>query len=172
METSNQLSGVLAERSRSMTVGRRKLASVRMSPGGYLALGAILTFAALVCLRTQRDLLALILVSATWILVPLLVLTDRLSFDGVTLKRSGFGTLPRRIFQRNTAENRGCRYRKNRSNQPPHVTPGRQRSLSLSRGNLRQRVIGVVCFRRTAVPANGPGALATNRGTQTRCPRL
>ena len=101
METSNQLSGVLAERGRSLTVGRRKLASVRMSPGGYLALGAILTFAALVCLRTQRDLLALIMVSATWILVPLLVFTDRLSFDGVTLKRSGFGTLPRRIFQRN-----------------------------------------------------------------------
>ena len=101
MENSNQLSGVLAERSRSMTVGRKKLASVRMSPGGYLALGAILTFAALVCLRTQRDLLALILVSGAWTLVPLLVFTDRLSFDGVTLKRSGFGSLPRRIFQRN-----------------------------------------------------------------------
>jgi hypothetical protein len=101
METSNQLSGVLAERSRSMTVGRKKLASVRMSPGGYLALGAILTFAALVCLRTQRDLLALILVSGAWTMVPLLVFTDRLSFDGVTLKRSGLGSLPRRIFQRN-----------------------------------------------------------------------
>jgi len=75
METSNQLSGVLAERGRSLTAGRRKLASVRMSPGGYLALGAILTFAALVCLRTQRDLLALIMVSATWILIPLLVLS-------------------------------------------------------------------------------------------------
>ncbi len=101
METSNQLPGVLAEkRSRSRTAGRKKLASVRMSPGGYLAVGAIMTFIALVCLRTQRDLLALILVSGTWILVPLLVFTDRLSFDGVTLKRSGFGTLPRRIFQR------------------------------------------------------------------------
>lgn len=91
----------MEQRSRSLAAGRKKLASVRMSPGGYLAVGAIMTFAALVCLRTQHDLLALILVSGTWTLVPLLVFTDRLSFDGVTLKRSGFGTLPRRIFQRN-----------------------------------------------------------------------
>ncbi|HYV27062.1 MAG TPA: hypothetical protein VFA77_05990 [Candidatus Eisenbacteria bacterium] len=74
---------------------------MRMSPGGYLAVGAIMTFAALVCLRTQRDLLALILVSGTWTLIPLLVFTDRLSFDGATLKRGGIGALPRRIFQRN-----------------------------------------------------------------------
>lgn len=91
----------MEKRSRSTMAGRRKLASVRMSPGSYLAIGAILTFAALVCLRTQHDFLALILVTGTWTLVPLLVLTDRLSFDGATLKRSGFGTLPRRIFQRN-----------------------------------------------------------------------
>jgi hypothetical protein len=102
METSNQLHGVLTEqRTRSRTAGRKKLASVRMSPGGYLAMGAIMTFAALVCLRTQRDLLALILVSGTWTLIPLLVLTDRLSFDGATLRRTGFGALPRRIFRRN-----------------------------------------------------------------------
>ncbi len=102
METSNQLSGVLAEqRSRSRTAGRKKVASVRMSPGGYLAVGAIMTFVALVCLRTQRDLLALILVSGTWTLIPLLVFTDRLSFDGATLKRGGIGALPRRFFQRN-----------------------------------------------------------------------
>lgn len=102
METSNQLSEVLAAqpRSRSTTAGRRKLASVRMSPGGYLAVGAIMTFTALVSLRTQHDLLALILVSATWTIVPLLVFTDRLSFDGTTLRRSGFGALPWRIFKR------------------------------------------------------------------------
>jgi hypothetical protein len=70
-----------------------------MSPAGYLAIGAIMTFVALVCLRTQRDLLALMLVSGTWTLVPILVFTDRLSFDGATLKRSGFGALPWRIFQ-------------------------------------------------------------------------
>ena len=99
METSNQLSGVLAERSRSLTVDARS-SLPRMSPGGYLALSAILTFAALivcelsVTYRANPGLRHLIL-------VPLLVLTDRLSFDGVTLKRSGFGTLPRRIFQRN-----------------------------------------------------------------------
>ena len=71
-----------------------------MSPGGYLAIAAFLTFVALICLRTQRDLLALILVSATWTLIPLLVLTDRLSFDGKTLKRTGLGALPLRLLRR------------------------------------------------------------------------
>jgi tetratricopeptide (TPR) repeat protein len=100
-ETANQLREVLAEKhSRSPAVARKKLASVRMSPGGYLAVAAIMTFAALVCLRTQRDLIALIMVSITWALVPLLIITDRLSFDGKNLKRTGLGALPRRIFGR------------------------------------------------------------------------
>src|SRR5215510_9618807 len=98
METSDQF--LLADRRRRSMFGRRKLASVRMSPGGYFALGAIMTFAALVCLRTQRDLLALILISTTWTLVPLLVITDRLSFDGKILKVTGLGALPRRLFRR------------------------------------------------------------------------
>ena len=101
METLTQLSEVLAQPgTRAKRAGRKTLASVRMSPGGYLAIGAIMTFAALVCLRTQRDLLALILVAGTWTLVPILIFTDRLSFDGMTLRRSGLGALPWRIFQR------------------------------------------------------------------------
>lgn len=79
---------------------RRKLASVRMSPGGYLAVAAIMTFVALIFLRTQRDLLALILVSVTWTLSPLLILTDRLTFDGETLKRGGLGSWIRRFLNR------------------------------------------------------------------------
>jgi len=80
--------------------GRKKPASVRTSPGGYFAVASIMTFAALVCLRTQRDLLALILVSSTWTVVPLLILTDRLSFNGTTLRRSGFSALMRQLFRR------------------------------------------------------------------------
>lgn len=100
-ETSSQLREVLVEkRSRSAAGARRKIVSVRMSPGGYLAVAAILTFVALICLRTERDLLALILISATWTLVPLFVLTDRLSFDETTLKRTGLSAWPRRILRR------------------------------------------------------------------------
>lgn len=100
-ENSNQLREVLAgKRSRELTRARHKVVSVRMSPGSYLAVAAILTFVALICLRTQRDLLALILVSATWTLIPLFVLSDRLSFDGTALRRTGLGVLPRRILRR------------------------------------------------------------------------
>ena len=71
-----------------------------MSPGGYFAGAAILTFAAVICLRTQRDLLALLLIVGTWTTIPFLVLTDRLSFDGVMLKRTGLSALIERLIRR------------------------------------------------------------------------
>ena len=68
---------------------RKKLAGIRISPSGYFAVAALLTFAALLCLRTHRDLTALALMIGTWTIVPLLVLTNRLSFDGHTISRTG-----------------------------------------------------------------------------------
>jgi tetratricopeptide (TPR) repeat protein len=68
---------------------RRKLAGIRTTPGGYFAVAALLTFAALLCLRTQRDLWALILIVGTWTIIPLLIITNRLSFDGHTISRTG-----------------------------------------------------------------------------------
>jgi Tfp pilus assembly protein PilF len=70
-----------------------------MSPGGYLAIAAIFTFVALVSLRTHRDLLALILVSATWTMIPVCILTDRLSFDGHTLRRTGLSAWLQKIVR-------------------------------------------------------------------------
>ena len=67
----------------------KRLASVRMSSGGYLAIAAVMTFAALICLRTHRDLPALVIVFATWTTIPALMLTDRLTFDGLRLRRTG-----------------------------------------------------------------------------------
>src|SRR5437763_8157315 len=79
----------------------RKLASVRMSSGGYLAIAAVMTFVALICLRTHRDLPALIIVFTTWTTIPALLLTDRLTFDGVRLRRTGLICFFRRVlFQR------------------------------------------------------------------------
>jgi tetratricopeptide (TPR) repeat protein len=48
-----------------------------------------LTFASLLCLRTHHDLVALVLIAGTWTVIPLLVLTNRLSFDGHTIARTG-----------------------------------------------------------------------------------
>ena len=89
--TPNQLREALADtaRRRASASPSTRLARVRYSPGGYLVIAAVLTFASLVCLRTQRDLAALILILATWLTMPILMFTDRLSFDGRTLSRTG-----------------------------------------------------------------------------------
>lgn len=78
----------------------RKLASIRVSSAGYLAFAAVMTFTALVCLRTHRDLPALVIVFSTWTTIPLLIFTDRLSFDGRTLRRSGLSALVQRTLLR------------------------------------------------------------------------
>src|SRR5678816_3425541 len=82
------LSDVSVERERA----RRKLpaiASVRVSPGPYLTVAAILTFFAALLLRVHYDGWALLLVASAWIVLPLLALTDRIAFDGLSLRRNG-----------------------------------------------------------------------------------
>lgn len=99
----NQLREALAETARAHVAPPkpRKLAAVRVTRGGYFACAALLTFIALVCLRTHRDFAALILVAGTWTVIPLLIFTDRLSFDGARLARTGFSSLvARRLLGR------------------------------------------------------------------------
>ena len=72
-----------------------------MSSGGYLAIAAVMTFVALICLRTHRDLPALIIAFTTWTIMPALTLTDRLIFDGSRLRRMGLSRFARRgLFNR------------------------------------------------------------------------
>jgi tetratricopeptide (TPR) repeat protein len=78
---------------------QRKLASVRVSPGGYLAAAALLTFISLILLRTHRDLAALLLIAGTWTVVPALMWTDRLNFDGLVLTRAGIAALFSRLVR-------------------------------------------------------------------------
>ncbi len=60
-----------------------------------------MTFVALVCLRTSRDLTALVIVFSTWTTIPLLIITDRLSFDGTVLRRNGLSAfVQRHVFRR------------------------------------------------------------------------
>jgi tetratricopeptide (TPR) repeat protein len=99
----NQLREALAETARAHVAPPKpkKLAGVRVTRGGYFAAAALLTFIALVCVRMHRDLAALVLVAGTWTVIPLLVFTDRLSFDGARLSRTGFSSLiARRLLGR------------------------------------------------------------------------
>ncbi|HVS80425.1 MAG TPA: hypothetical protein VHE60_01670 [Pyrinomonadaceae bacterium] len=99
----NQVYEVLTEAASGRLASPRpgKLASVRVSPGGYLAAAAVLTFVSLVFLRTQRDLAALLLIAGTWTITPVLMWTDRLNFDGRALSRAGVAALISRLV-------RGC----------------------------------------------------------------
>jgi tetratricopeptide (TPR) repeat protein len=68
---------------------QQKIASVRVSPGAYLASASLLTFSAALLLRAGHDLWALILVMAAWLIIPIFAASDRLVFDGQRLTRCG-----------------------------------------------------------------------------------
>src|SRR5258707_2269405 len=99
--TQNKLREVLVEtvRGQLAPAKRMKVAGIRISPGGHLAVGALLTFAALLFLRTHRDLAGLVLIAGTWTIIPLLVFTNRLSFDGQTISRTGVVAFFRRLIR-------------------------------------------------------------------------
>jgi tetratricopeptide (TPR) repeat protein len=66
-----------------------RLASVRVSPGSYLAAASVLTFGSALLLRSEKDLWALAVMGVAWLIVPVLALTDRIEFDGECLSRRG-----------------------------------------------------------------------------------
>ncbi len=68
---------------------RPRIASVRVSPGPYFTLAAVLTFCAALLLRVHYDGWALLLIAAAWTILPVLAVTDRIVFDGVSLRRQG-----------------------------------------------------------------------------------
>lgn len=75
-----------------------RLASVRVSPGSYLAAASVLTFVAVLLIRSERDVLALAALAVAWLIIPVLALTDRIEFDGHSVTRRGPGPfLLRRI---------------------------------------------------------------------------
>ena len=101
--SSIQASGAVAEAARERVappVRRTRPASVRVSPGGYLAAGSLLTFMALLLLRVEQDTLALISLIIAWVVTPLLAFTDHISFDGHVLKRKGLIALFLRLVAR------------------------------------------------------------------------
>src|SRR4026209_1375491 len=87
LETLPAPSEVSEERERA----RKKptIASVRVSPGPYLALACVVTFVAALLLRGKYDAVALILVGVAWLIIPVLAISDRIAFDGSSLRRQG-----------------------------------------------------------------------------------
>jgi len=85
---SEALSEVRDERERARRK-QRTIASVRVSPGPYFTVAAVLTFFAALLLRIQYDGWALLLVTSAWVVLPLLAFTDRIAFDGISLRRQG-----------------------------------------------------------------------------------
>ena len=81
------LSEVQEERERAQK--RLTIASVRNSPGPYIAFASVVTFIAALALRAQQDALALILIGAAWLIVPVFALSDRIAFDGASLRHQG-----------------------------------------------------------------------------------
>jgi tetratricopeptide (TPR) repeat protein len=81
----------LAEVSQQRERARKRptIASVRVSPGPYLTVAAVVTFFAALLLRIQYDGWALLLVAGAWLILPLLAFTDRIVFDGLSLRRQG-----------------------------------------------------------------------------------
>jgi tetratricopeptide (TPR) repeat protein len=68
---------------------RPQLATIRVSPGAYLATASVLTFCSGLLLRSDQNLWALALIAAAWLLVPALAIADRIAFDGDRLVRQG-----------------------------------------------------------------------------------
>lgn len=81
------LAGVNDERERALR--KPAIASVRVSPAPYFAAGSVITFLAALLLRADHDVLALLLIVSTWLVLPVLALTDRIAFDGASLRRHG-----------------------------------------------------------------------------------
>ncbi len=81
------LSEVQEERERAQK--KLTIASVRVSPGPYLAVASVVTFVAALVLRANYDTTALILIVSAWLIIPVLALSDRIAFDGISLRRQG-----------------------------------------------------------------------------------
>ncbi len=86
IESLNSLAEVASQREPRK---RAALASVRVSPGSYLAVASVLTFSSALLLRSERDLLALAVIGVAWLVIPVLAWRDRIEFDGSALSRRG-----------------------------------------------------------------------------------
>ncbi len=67
----------------------RSRASIRASANGYFSFILVGTFFAGLLLHLQIDLWAIALMVVSWFVTPILLLTDRIAFDGSAMRRTG-----------------------------------------------------------------------------------
>jgi len=93
MNERNEFDGLsaIAEANDARLVGQQgpAVAGVRVSPGPYFALASVIVFAAALLLRSEHDAWALSLVGVAVFVVPVLALSDRIVFDGISIQRRG-----------------------------------------------------------------------------------
>jgi tetratricopeptide (TPR) repeat protein len=97
VESLSALAEVEAQRARARA--RPAIASVRVSPGPYFALASIFTFCSALLLRSDHEGWALLLIGVSWIAIPLLAISDRIAFDGHSLRRQGSISLLLKLFR-------------------------------------------------------------------------
>ncbi|PWT93328.1 MAG: hypothetical protein C5B55_04730 [Blastocatellia bacterium] len=85
----NNLAALAEENERKHATVLPIVASVRVSPGPYLAISSVMTFCSALLLRAHHDAWALAGIVGAWLFLPLLALTDRIVFDGKGLMKSG-----------------------------------------------------------------------------------
>jgi tetratricopeptide (TPR) repeat protein len=88
-----------AEAQRARARAKPAVATVRVSPGPYLALAGVLTFCSALLLRVDHDAWALVLIASACLLIPLFAYFDRIAFDGSSLRRQGPITSLLRLFR-------------------------------------------------------------------------
>jgi len=67
------------------------IASVRVSPGPYLAIASVIAFMAALSLRAEYDGWAVFMIGIAVVIVPVVAFFDRIVFDGVSMRRQGLG---------------------------------------------------------------------------------
>src|SRR5882724_3003970 len=128
IESLNSLAEVASQREPPQKGSR--LASVRVSPGSYLAAASVLTFVSAQLLRSERDEFALAAIVIAWLVMPLLAWRDRVEFDGSKLSRQGFAPALLRML--------GCGPKKLRIEQFERVETQAVRTLKKG-GRIRYR---------------------------------
>lgn len=64
--------------------------SIRVSPNSYFIALFLTTFLSGFLIYLEQDFFAVWLLAASWLTLPLLAYTDRITFDGKRLARTGF----------------------------------------------------------------------------------
>ncbi|PWT81577.1 MAG: hypothetical protein C5B44_03615 [Acidobacteria bacterium] len=90
-----------AAKERETSESATQVASVRVSPGAYLATASLFTFSSALLVRSGNNFWALVALCVAWVVIPMLGVTDRIVFDGERLTRRGVvPTIVKVIFGR------------------------------------------------------------------------